>query len=244
VDVLRIDGLVAGYSHATVLNDVSLVVGDELVCVLGPNGCGKSTLLKTIVGLVPARAGSISFKGRDISGMEPHELLRHGLSYVPQVANVFPSLTVRENIDLMFPRGTSRTRIADGQEFVLDLFPALRSRLSLPARTMSGGERQMLALARALVIRPDLLLLDEPSAALAPKVVTEVFERIREVRQRGVPVLLVEQNARKALAMADRGYVMDGGKEVLTGTGADLLADPSVGHLYLGGIAQPSGIDR
>jgi neutral amino acid transport system ATP-binding protein len=239
-DLLEVRDVVAGYGDALVLNGVSLGVGSQqLVTVLGPNGAGKSTLLKALVGLVPVRSGSVLLGGDKIVGLPPERIIGLGVSYVPQVDNIFPSLSVRENLELMVPRGVGRPERARRFESTLGQFEGLRQRLSLRAGLLSGGERQMLALARALMNEPRLILLDEPTAAVAPIVVQQIFTKISEVRKSGVPVLLVEQNARLALRLSDRGYILDAGRNALSGSPSELLSSPEVERLYLG--AQPLG---
>jgi ABC-type branched-subunit amino acid transport system ATPase component len=233
--LLAVDEVESGYGDALVLRGVSLRAGrDEIVSLIGPNGAGKSTLLKTIYGLVPVRAGSVRLEGRDITDMRADRLTRAGVNFVPQVDNVFPSLSVAENLKvsvLPLPRGERAAALAA----VEALFPIVRDRARQRAGTLSGGERKQLALARAVVTRPSLLLLDEPSAGLAPAFVDAIFEKVEEINAAGVTVLMVEQNARRALAMSDRGYVLDLGKNRFEGTGSSLLADPKVADLYLGG---------
>jgi neutral amino acid transport system ATP-binding protein len=234
--VLTVTGLVAGYKDSRVVKGVDLFVDmGEIVAIVGPNGAGKSTLLKALLGLVKIHEGRVVFKGRDITGCIPETVVRLGIGYVPQVANVFPALSVRENLEIQLPRRTARSQGHDMVEEVLTLFPALRPRMSARAKVLSGGERQMLALARALVIRPDLLLLDEPTAAVAPKIVAAVFDKIVEINSTGITLLVVEQNARRALACATRGYVLDGGRNAITASAKELLANPEMGRLYLGG---------
>jgi neutral amino acid transport system ATP-binding protein len=236
MSLLTVTDLAAGYKDSRVLRGVDLFVDPgEIVAIVGPNGAGKSTLLKALLGLVKIQGGRVVFKDRDITGCSPETVVRLGIGYVPQVANVFPALSVRENLELMVPRGMARSLGQQTLEEVLTLFPALRPRMSARAKLLSGGERQMLALARALVIRPELLLLDEPTAAVAPKVVSAVFDKIVEINATGIPLLVVEQNARRALACATRGYVLEGGRNVITGPAAELLANPEMGRLYLGG---------
>ena len=203
--------------------------------MVGPNGAGKSTLIKTIFGLLAPRAGRVLLRGEDITGLEPHTIARRGMSYVPQLDNVFPSLTVEENLEIgSLERSLTRERIGD----MYELFPRLGERRAQAAGTMSGGERQMLAMARALMPEPHVLLLDEPSAGLAPAFVEAIFEKVREINEAGVTVVMVEQNARRALAMSDRGYVLDLGRNRFQGAGRDLLEDPKVAELYLGGTAR------
>ncbi len=241
--VLEAHHVVAGYGDSVVLDGVSVSVEEtELVAVIGPNGAGKSTLLKSIVGLVPPRSGSVTYHGTELTRLTTERIVRMGLSYVPQVENVFPSLTVRENLELMLPAQTPRPERQRHLEDTLRLFPVLTSRLPMSASVLSGGERQMLALARGLMNRPGLLLLDEPTAAVAPIVVDEILRKVEEIRGSGVPVLLVEQNARRALAMSDRGYILESGRNALSGPARELLDDPEVGRLYLG--LRTPGSDR
>jgi branched-chain amino acid transport system ATP-binding protein len=232
--LLAVDEVESGYGDALVLRGVSLRAGrDEIVSLIGPNGAGKSTLLKTIYGLVPVRAGSVRLEGRDITDMRADRLTRAGVNFVPQVDNVFPSLSVAENLKvsvLPLPRGERAAALAA----VETLFPIVRDRARQRAGTLSGGERKQLALARAVVTRPSLLLLDEPSAGLAPLAVAHVFEKLAEIASLGIGVVMVEQNARRALALSHRGYVLDMGRNAFEGTGAELLSDPAVVALYLG----------
>lgn len=232
--LLEASGVVAGYGQTEILHGVSISVGEgEIVTVIGPNGCGKSTLMKSLVGLVEVRSGSITFRGDEVSGFPPERIVRGGLCYVPQTDNVFPSLTIRENLEMgAFVRGDDYSRRV---EEMFQLFPDLASRPQRRAGSLSGGQRQMLAIARALMLDPDLLLLDEPSAGLSPAMMNVVFERIREVNASGVALLLVEQNARQALQMSDRGYILVAGENRLEDSGKDLLNNPDVARLYLGG---------
>lgn len=232
--LLEAINIVAGYGETQILHGVSITVAaGEVVTIIGPNGCGKSTLLKAIVGLVSVRSGAIRFRGVDISSRGPERIARGGLCYVPQSDNVFPSLTIRENLEMgaFVRRDAYEGRI----EEMYELFPDLRRRPRQKAGSLSGGQRQMLAIARALMLDPVLLLLDEPSAGLAPSLVQMAFERIRKINAIGVSILLVEQNARESLRMSDRGYVLSGGTNQLEGTGPALLDNPDVGRLYLGG---------
>jgi len=235
--VLATDELIAGYvPEVNILNGVSITVREgEVVTVVGPNGAGKSTLIKTIFGLLAPRKGRVLLRGRDIGGRRPHTITRAGMSYVPQLDNVFPSLTVDENLELgSLDRSRTQERIAVMHE----LFPRLRERRTQVTGTMSGGERQMVAMARALMPEPQVLLLDEPSAGLAPAFVDAIFEKVEEVNRTGVTVVMVEQNARRALAMSDRGYVLDLGTNRFEGSGEELLSDPKVAELYLGGAGR------
>jgi neutral amino acid transport system ATP-binding protein len=235
--ILETEQLVAGYvPEADILNGASIKVRDgEIVTIVGPNGAGKSTLIKTIFGLLTPRSGRILFHGEDISGSKPHVITRRGLSYVPQLDNVFKSLTVEENLEM---GSLDRSRTDEQIEHMYTLFPRLGERRTQSAGTMSGGERQMVAMARALMPDPQVLLLDEPSAGLAPAFVDAIFEKTEEVNRAGVTILMVEQNARRALGMSDRGYVLDLGTDRFEGPGKDLLNDPKVAELYLGGTAR------
>ncbi|MBW7916387.1 MAG: ABC transporter ATP-binding protein [Trueperaceae bacterium] len=232
--LLTVEGAVSGYGEMQVLNGVSLEVGQtEIVSIVGPNGAGKSTVMKLVFGLLKPWQGTVTFGGHDISGMAPEKLVRLGLSYVPQVDNVFPNLTVEENLEMGgFTREGS---LAEQKERVYELFPRLAERRRQRAGKMSGGERQMVAMGRALMLDPKLLMLDEPSAGLAPLLVDMIFERIVDINASGVAVLMVEQNAKKSLALADRGYVLATGQNQVDGPGKRLLDDPEVARLYLGG---------
>ena len=237
--ILSVRGLTAGYGEVNVIHEVEIVVAPgSFVSVIGPNGAGKSTLLKTVYGLLKPRAGSILFRPREgveheIAGSRPHRLTRLGLNYVPQLANVFPNMSVQENLEV----GAAVAGKEAGERVarVVETFPVLRERRRARAGTLSGGQRQMLALARALVTEPRLLLLDEPSAGLAPTVVDELFETLARINAQGIAVLMVEQNARRSLAMSDYGYVLDMGRNRFEGPGAALVDDPKISELYLGG---------
>lgn len=232
--LLEASNVVAGYGETEVLHGVSIAVNNgEVVTIIGPNGCGKSTLMKAIVGLVRVRDGAVRFRGVDISEHDPERTVRSGLCYVPQSENIFPSMTIRENLEMgaFVRRDDYRYRIDE----MFELFPDLRHSTGRKAGTLSGGQRQMLAIARALMLDPVLLLLDEPSAGLAPGLVHSVFRRIRAINDTGVSILLVEQNARESLRMSNRGYVLSGGANQLEDSGPALLDNPEVGRLYLGG---------
>ena len=235
--VLATDDLVAGYIPGVdILTGVTIRVHEgEIVTVIGPNGAGKSTLIKAIFGLLPARAGTVTLHGEDITGELPHDITRRGISYVPQLDNVFPSLSVEENLEM---GSLARERTRERMTRIYDLFPRLGERRRQVAGTMSGGERQMLAMGRALMAEPTVLLLDEPSAGLAPAFIDATFEKVKDVNRAGVTIVMVEQNARRALAMSQRGYVLDGGSNRFEGAGPDLLEDPKVSQLYLGGRAR------
>lgn len=236
--LLEASGIVAGYGEADILHGVSISVGrGALVSVIGPNGAGKSTLLKALYGLVRPREGRVAIATggtqRDVTGLKPNLLTELGLNYVPQLANVFPNMSVLQNLEVggLLYRRSLPARL----ERVLESFPELGERRGQRAATLSGGERQMLALARALITEPELLLLDEPSAGLSPAAVERLFEKLVEIHRSGVAILIVEQNARRSLAMADHAYVLDMGRNRYEGPGRALLSDARVVELYLGG---------
>ena len=234
--LLSAHGITAGYGMLDILHGVSLTVAPgEIVSIIGPNGAGKSTAFKAIVGLLRPRAGSVVFNGAEITGLRPDLVLRRGLAYVPQGRIVFPQMTVLENLEMGAYTVRDEARIADALERVYALFPILRERHGQKAGTMSGGEQQMVAIARALMTAPRLILLDEPSLGLSPKFVALIFDRLVEMKRAGYTLALVQHNAARALAIADRGYVLELGKNRLEGRGAALLADPEVKRLYLGG---------
>ncbi len=232
--LLRADELIAGYVPGVpILNGCDFYVDDgELVGIIGPNGAGKSTLLKALFGLVRIRSGSVVLKGEDITNLRADRLVQQGLGFVPQTNNVFPSLTIEENLQMgayLAPK-----LFKDRFEYVTGIFPRLAERRKQRASALSGGERQMLAMGRALMMEPSVLLLDEPSAGLSPALQDEVFVRVRDINKAGVTVIMVEQNARRCLQIVDRGYVLDQGRNAYTGTGRDLAHDPKVIGLYLG----------
>jgi branched-chain amino acid transport system ATP-binding protein len=233
--VLDIADLHVYYGAIHALKGVSLSVGQgEIVTLIGANGAGKSTTLRAISGLIPAREGTIAFEGTDLRRLRAHQIVVHGVGHSPEGRRVFPNLTVAENLDLGAYTRRDRPGIQKDLTEVLDLFPRLRERLKQQAGTLSGGEQQMLAIGRALMGRPRLLLLDEPSLGLAPFLVKEIFRIVQEINRRGTTVLLVEQNAHMALDVAHRGYVLETGAIVLAGTGHALLANPQVREAYLG----------
>ncbi|HLS89484.1 MAG TPA: ABC transporter ATP-binding protein [Sphingobacteriaceae bacterium] len=231
--LLQARDLVVGYTDLNILHGVHLTVHrGEIVTIIGPNGAGKSTLAKTVVGLLRPRRGSILFDGNELAGMSPSQIVRYGISYVPQVRNVFPNLTVRENLEVggyLLGR-----RAAQAIQRIYEMFPDLAAKDRDKAGTLSGGQRQMLAMGRALILDPKLLVLDEPSAGLSPKMVEHIFTKIQEINAAGCTILMVEQNARRALAMSRRGYVLDMGRNAMEDTGENLLSDPRVIDLYLG----------
>jgi neutral amino acid transport system ATP-binding protein len=237
-NLLEVENVYAGYvQDLNILQGINFCVAPgELVAAIGPNGAGKSTLAKTIFGLLTPNQGKIVFKGENITGLKSDRIVRKGMCYVPQIANIFPSLSVEENLEMgAFIRSGSLQSLKD---FIYTMFPRLAERRRQRAGTLSGGERQMLAMGRALMLDPDLLLLDEPSAALSPILVNTVFEQIKAINQAGKAIVLVEQNAKKALMMADRGYVLESGRDRFEGTGQELLNNPKIGELYLGAAYQ------
>ena len=235
--VLRADDLIAGYlPGVNILNGADLYCQEnELVGIIGPNGAGKSTLLKALFGLVKINTGTVTLKGEDITNRRADHLVTKGIGFVPQTNNVFPSLTIQENLEMgVYQRPKSfRKRF----EFVGDLFPALVDRKAQRAGSLSGGERQMVAMGRALMMEPSVLLLDEPSAGLSPVMQDEVFVQTRRINRAGVSVVMVEQNAKRCLQICDRGYVLDQGRNAYTAEGKDLMNDPKVIELYLGTLA-------
>jgi len=234
--LLQVEDLDAGYGAVQVLWEVSLDVRPgETVALIGPNGAGKSTAFKTIVGFLRPRSGRVVFNGEEITGLRPDVVLRRGLAYVPQGRLVFTQMTVLENLEMGAYIERDRARVTQALEQVYALFPILRERRRQKAGTMSGGEQQMVAIGRALMTSPTLILLDEPSLGLSPKFVTMIFEKLVEMKDAGFTLMLVEQNAARALAIADRGYVLELGRNRFEGAGPRLLADPEVKRLYLGG---------
>ena len=232
--LLEIDDLRAGYGDHEILRGVGLRVDSgEIVAIIGPNGAGKSTLLKTIAGLLTPRSGDVRFDGSRIGGHAPDAIIRRGLCFVPQEANVFPTLSVEEN--LLIGGWAAPGRRAERARAVVELFPLLGDRRRQRAGSLSGGERQMLAIAMALMVEPTLLLLDEPSAGLAPALQRVIFDRIRDINARGVAIVLVEQNARESLLLCRRAYVLVMGQNRAEGPGRALLEDPDIRRAYLGG---------
>jgi len=238
VALLEIENLVARYGRITALDGISLEVNEgEIVALIGANGAGKTTTLRAISGLVRAASGAIRFDGRVISGLAPNAIVRAGIGHSPEGRHVFPRMTVRENLELGAYTRRSKTEIADEITRVLEIFPRLKERYEQKAGTMSGGEQQMLAIGRAMMSQPRLLLLDEPSLGLSPKLVQTIFGVIHDINARGTTVLLIEQNARQALAIAARGYVLEVGKVAHSGPAAELAASEAVRDAYLGGAA-------
>ena len=256
VPLLSAQKVVSGYGETEILHGVSIRVDPgEIVTLIGPNGAGKSTLIKTIIGILKPKVGRIMFAGEDISGMPPEQLVLRGLAYVPQTSNIFPSLSVYENLEMgaivrrpgilarahrkVFgqsgPTPDSTEAFAERVEHVLSIFPNLLPKIRERAGMLSGGEQQMVALAKTLILEPQALLIDEPSAGLAPKLVHMMFDKVLDINRHGTAIVLVEQNARRALEIANRGYVLDMGRNRFEGEGEALLRNPEVGRLYLGG---------
>jgi ABC-type branched-subunit amino acid transport system ATPase component len=234
--LLRAEAITAGYGKMAILHDVTLEVrAGEMVSVIGPNGAGKSTAFKSIVGFLRPTSGRVRFDGQDITGLRPDQVLHRGLAYVPQGRIVFPQMTVLENLEMGAYIERDAGRIRQALDRVYTLFPILAQRRGQKAGTMSGGEQQMVAIARALMTTPKLILLDEPSLGLAPKFVSLIFDKLSEMRHAGFTLMVVEQNAARALAVADRGYVLELGRNRFEGRGPALLQDAEVKRLYLGG---------
>jgi branched-chain amino acid transport system ATP-binding protein len=234
--LLELHKITAGYGPLTVVHDVSLNVSQgEIVCVIGPNGAGKSTVLRAVAGQIRPSNGKVLFKGNDVTRVGTPEKGRNGLIFIPQGDNIFSNLTVLENLEMAGLLLQDHEKRQRAIKKALEKFPAIKEMKTRPARELSGGQRQMLALGRILLLRPQLVLLDEPSLGLSPMVVELIFREIREMNKAGISFLLVEQNARKALSVSHRGYVLELGRNRLTGTGRQLLGNPDVQRLYLGG---------
>ena len=234
--LLDLKNVSAAYGRIQILHEVSLHVEEkEVVCVIGPNGAGKSTTFKVIMGFIDYLGGEMTFNGQSLVGSRPDKVLGLGLGYVPQGRIVFNQMTVRENLEIGAFLQRDKQILRESMEYVFSLFPRLEERQKQLAGTMSGGEQQMLAMGRALMIRPTMMMLDEPSLGLSPRFVDEIFERILELASSGMTIMLVEQNAARALEIADRGYVLELGKNRYEGTGKSLLGDQNVRRMYLGG---------
>jgi len=233
--LLEVEQVYAGYGKIEVLHGTSIRVEDgEIVCIIGPNGSGKSTLLKTVFGLIKPTRGSVRFAGAEVGRLDPQEKVRRGMAFIPQGRNVFPSLSVLENLQMGGVSLGSAAAVRRAVEEVLEEYPVLRGRIGEQAGNLSGGEKQILALARAVMTRPRLILLDEPSIGLAPRIIEEIYGRLQEINRGGISLAIVEQNARKALSVAHRGYVLDLGVTRLEDSGARLLDNEEVRRLYLG----------
>lgn len=233
--MLKLLNVTAGYGKSEVLRGVSLdVAAGEIVTIVGANGAGKTTTLKTLCGVVAARSGSIEFEGDPLVGKTPHDIVALGITMIPEGRQLFPFLSVEENLQMGAFKRSARAERAARMEEVLELFPRVRERLSQRAGSLSGGEQQMVAIARGMMAAPKLLIFDEPSLGLSPLLVEQMFDVVRAVAERGVTVLLVEQNVFHTLKLADRGYVLENGTVALSGTGAELLESPHVRRAYLG----------
>lgn len=243
--ILSLENVVAGYGRLTVLHGATLQArAGAITTLIGPNGAGKSTVFKAIFGLIPVAAGAVRLAGDDVTGASPRDLLARGVVYIPQGRNIFPELSVRHNLELGGVTLRDEALLADRIERVLKRFPMLRERANRQASTLSGGEQKLLELGRGMLVEPKLLLIDEPSIGLAPLVVRRVFDELLQMRDAGVTILMVEQNARSALAISDDALVLEQGRVALAGPAADILADPRVGALFLGGgLAQTDGAD-
>lgn len=234
--LLELKNIDAGYGRIQILHDVSLEVNEgEVVCVIGPNGAGKSTTFKVIMGFINYLGGEITFDGTDIVGLRPDQVLGQGLGYVPQGRIVFNQMTVRENLEMGAYIERDKKKVTQSMENVFEIFPRLAERQKQLGGTMSGGEQQMLAMGRALMTRPRMIMIDEPSLGLSPRFVTEVFELIVSLSKKGLTIMVVEQNAARALEIADRGYVLELGRNRFEGTGQELLDNQDVRRMYLGG---------
>jgi len=242
-DILTLEEVVAGYGKMTILHGTSFSVKrGAITTVIGPNGAGKSTVFKTVFGMLPARSGRIGFDGADITNLSPRELLARGISYVPQGRNIFPELSVRHNLELGAVMAPAGFDLSARMAAAMDRFPVLRRKASAQASTLSGGEQKMLEIARSLLLEPKLMLIDEPSIGLSPIMVNELFAILTELRGRGITVLLIEQNAKRALESSDYGIVLELGRTRIAETAPAILADPRIGQLFLGGgLAQSSG---
>ena len=232
--VLSIDNLSGGYGEADILHGISLEINaGEIVVVIGPNGAGKSTAMKAVFGLLRLSGGSIHLAGEEITNMDPAEVVNKGVCYVPQTNNVFPTLTVHENLEMgaYIRKDDFRPRLAE----IYEMFPPLAEKKRQAAGELSGGQRQMVAMGKALMLEPTLLMLDEPTAGLSPIYRNEIFQIVRQINESGVPILMVEQNAKQSLAVASRGYVLVDGQNRTTGKGTDLLNDPEIAKMFLGG---------
>jgi branched-chain amino acid transport system ATP-binding protein len=233
-----LEEVVAGYGGFTVLNGTSLLAArGAITTIIGPNGAGKSTVFKTVFGLLPARAGRVVFDGREVTNFTPRRLLELGVSYVPQGRNIFPELSVRHNLELGATSVAGRVDVAARIESVMGRFPMLRERAGAQASTLSGGQQKLLEIARGLLLEPKLMLIDEPSIGLSPLLVRETFDILQQLRARGVSILMVEQNAKRALEISDYGVVLELGRARMQGAARELLADARVGQLFLGGAA-------
>jgi branched-chain amino acid transport system ATP-binding protein len=233
--MLEVAHVSAGYGMVQILWDVSFTIKErEIVSIIGPNGAGKTTLVKTIAGLLPAKTGTIRFKGENIEKLPPYEIVKRGLTLIPEGRDIFPRMTVDENIRLGAYTIKDRGKIAETKDKILEIFPVLKKKENAPAQTLSGGEQQMLVIARSLMANPKLLILDEPSLGLAPIIVEKVLDTLQMINEEGVSILLVEQNIRDSLGISNRAYVLEEGKIIIEGEGRDLLNNDHIKEVYLG----------
>jgi branched-chain amino acid transport system ATP-binding protein len=233
--MLEVENVSAGYGLIQILWDVSFKIKEkEIVSIIGPNGAGKTTLVKTIMGLLPAKSGTIQFKGEHIEKLPPYEIVKKKISLIPEGRDIFPKLTVEENILLGAYTLKDKQQVKETQERIYQIFPVLHKKEKVLAQTLSGGEQQMLVIGRSLMSNPKLLILDEPSLGLAPIIVAKVLDTLRQINEEGVAILLVEQNIRDSLNIADRGYVLEEGKIILEGEGRELLSNDHIVEVYLG----------
>jgi branched-chain amino acid transport system ATP-binding protein len=234
--ILTLQDVVSGYGKMTILHGTSFSVArGAITTVIGPNGAGKSTVFKTVFGMLPARAGRVMFEGREITNLPPRDLLTRGISYVPQGRNIFPELSVRHNLELGAVMAPKEFDLAGRMDAAMDRFPVLRRKANAQASTLSGGEQKMLEIARALLLEPKLMMIDEPSIGLSPILVNELFATLTGMRDRGITVLMIEQNAKRALEVSDYGIVLELGRTRIADTAKAILADPRIGQLFLGG---------
>lgn len=234
--LLEVHNLTAGYGPITILHGVDVAVAqEEIVCLIGPNGAGKSTLLRAVAGQIKPLGGRVTLAGVEVTSLDPEQKGRRGMIFIPQGENIFPHLTLLENLEIAGYLLSNREILKNRIQMVLEAFSWMRPRLRRPGRELSGGQRQALALGRILLLKPKLVLLDEPSLGLAPLVVEEIFDHIISLNRQGVSFLIIEQNARKGLSVSHRGYVLEQGRNRLDGLGRELLSDPRVQKLYLGG---------
>ena len=242
--ILTLESVVAGYGKMTILNGVTAAIRrNAITTVIGPNGAGKSTLFKTVFGLLGVRSGKVSFDGIDTTAFKPRQMLDAGMCYVPQGRNLFPQLSVRHNLELGGVALADQSRLPDRLEAMMARFPMLREKADAQASTLSGGQQKLLEVARGLLLEPRLMLIDEPSIGLSPLMVQEVFSILRELRDTGVSILLIEQNARQALSISDYGLVLEQGQARIDDTAANILADPRIAQLFLGGGLASSPIE-
>jgi branched-chain amino acid transport system ATP-binding protein len=233
--MLEVEHVSSGYGMVQILWDVSFTINEkEIVSIIGPNGAGKTTLVKTIAGLLPARAGTIRFKGENVEKLPPYEIVKKGLTLIPEGRDIFPRMTVDENIRLGAYTISDKNKITKSKEKVYDIFPVLKKKERTTAQTLSGGEQQMLVIARSLMADPKLLILDEPSLGLAPIIVEKVLDTLQMINEEGVSILLVEQNIRDSLGISNRAYVLEEGKIIIEGEGRDLLNNDHIKEVYLG----------